>query len=65
MANTLTNSGGAAAALVFESTTFEVITRNDQPWLTMRELAGALYGAVKGGATMEVWMRTQFKGVPA
>jgi prophage antirepressor-like protein len=48
MANTLSTSGGAAA-LVFESTTFSVVTRNDQPWLTMRELAGALYGAVKGG----------------
>lgn len=42
MANTLTSSGGAAAALVFESTTFEVIHRNDQPWLKAADLARAL-----------------------
>lgn len=42
MANTLVSSGGAAAALVFESTTFEVIIRDDQPWLKAVDLARAL-----------------------
>lgn len=42
MANTLIDSGCASADLVFESTTFEVITRNDQPWLKAADLARAL-----------------------
>lgn len=41
MANTLSNSGGAAA-LVFESTTFNVVTRDNQLWLRGNQIASAL-----------------------
>lgn len=42
MTKSLINSGGAAAALVFESTTFDVVTRDDQPWLRGLQVATAL-----------------------
>ncbi|MDD3381840.1 MAG: BRO family protein [Rugosibacter sp.] len=42
MTNSLFNSGGTAAALVFESTTFDVVTRNEQPWLRGLQVASAL-----------------------
>jgi prophage antirepressor-like protein len=42
MTNTISNSGGAAAALVFESTTFDVVDQNGQQWLKASDLARAL-----------------------
>lgn len=42
MANSLASSGGAAAAFVFESTTFEVIDQQGQQWLKSGQLAQAL-----------------------
>lgn len=42
MANTITSSGGAAAALVFESTTFEVVDQQGQQWLKSGQIAQAL-----------------------
>lgn len=42
MTNTISNSGGAAAALVFESTTFDVVDKNGQQWLKASDLARAL-----------------------
>lgn len=42
MTNTLASSGGAAAALVFESTTFEVVDCNGQQWLKSGQIAQAL-----------------------
>lgn len=42
MANTLASSGSAAAALVFESTTFEVVDLNGQQWLKSGQIAQAL-----------------------
>jgi hypothetical protein len=42
MANTLTSSGGAAVALTFESTTFEVVDQQGQQWLKSGQIAQAL-----------------------
>lgn len=38
-----------ADALAFQNTTFNLVTRNNQPWLTMRDLVSVLYGVTKGG----------------
>ena len=58
MANTLVSSGGAAAALVFESTTFEVITRDDQPWLRLPQIGVAL-GYARGHKIQQVFERNK------
>lgn len=46
MAHANTSSGNA---LTFQSTAFNVVMRDGKPWLSMRDLVTALYGASKGG----------------
>jgi prophage antirepressor-like protein len=50
-----------ALALVFQNTTFDVTDRNGQPWLKMRDMVSALYGATKGGAKVTPPLKTQKK----
>nr|WP_319566309.1 Bro-N domain-containing protein [uncultured Rhodoferax sp.] len=42
MTNSLASSGGSAAALVFQSTEFDVIDQAGQPWLRGLQIGGAL-----------------------